>query len=506
MGQQRLPVRKIREVLRLKAAGFSDRQIAVSIGSARSTIQECVRRAIAAGVGWPLPAELDEAALHGQLYRRSVPLTRTPQPDFSYLHAQLQRRSVTRMLLWQEYKAAEPNGWQYSVFCDQYRRWLRSQELVFRQEHVPGDKLFVDYAGQTVPITDRLTGESTAAQIFVATLGASNYTYAEATLSQRLPDWLASHVRALAYFGGVPRAIVPDNLKSGVSKARRYEPDLNPAYQAFAEHYGVAILPARVRRPRDKAKVETGVLVVERWILARLRNRTFFSLAALNEAIAHLIEYLNTRAFKKMPGCRRSRFQELEQPALQPLPLRAYEFAEWRLAKVHPDYHIEVGRAFYSVPYRLIGERVDVRLTANAVEIFHAGQPVAAHARAQERGRRSTRSAHRPQRHVAMIENTLARTLDRARSVGPATHAVIQQQAQSRKHPEETLRSSQGILRLARDFSPERLEAACERALILKAYSYRAVRALIDLPIAPTAAPAALDLPHENLRGADYFQ
>ena len=505
MGQQRLPVRKIRDVLRLKAAGFSDRQIAASIGSARSTVQECVRRAMEAGVSWPLPVELDEAALHAQLYRRAVPLSRTPRPDFAYLHAELKRRGVTRLLLWQEYKTAEPNGWQYSVFCDQYRRWLRSQELVFRQEHVPGDKLFVDYAGQTVALTDRLTGEITQAQIFVATLGASNYTYAEATLTQQLPDWLASHVRALQYFGGAPRAMVPDNLKSAVTKARRYEPDLNPTYQEFAEHYGVAILPARVRRPRDKAKVETSVLVVERWILARLRNCTFFSLAELNAAIAALIEDLNTRVFKKMPGCRRSRFLELEHSTLQPLPLRAYEFGKWKKSKVHPDYHIEVARAYYSVPYRLIGQIVDVRLTAQALEIFHRGELIAAHARAPERGRRSTRDAHRPKRHVAMIENTLARVLDRAISIGPATHAVIENQARARKHPEETLRSAQGILRLGRDFSPEHLERACERAVLLKAFSYRAVRALIDLPV-PAAAPAALDLAHENLRGADYYQ
>jgi transposase len=306
------------------------------------------------------------------------------------------------------------------------------------------------------------------AQVFIAVLGCSNYTFAEATWSQALSDWLGSHVRAVQYFGGTPAAFVPDNLKSAVTKARRYEPDLNRAYSEFAEHYGVAILPARVRKPRDKAKVETGVLIVERWILARLRNRQFFSLADLNGAIAELLERLNTRPFKKMAGCRRSRFLELDQGALRPLPPRPYEFAEWRKAKVHPDYHIEVMRAYYSVPYRLIGEQVDVRLTAGAVEIFHGGTLIAAHARATERGRRSTRGGHRPDKHVAVIENTLARTMQWARDIGPATAAVIENQASRRKHPEETLRSAQGILRLARDFSPQRLEAACERALALK--------------------------------------
>lgn len=504
MGQARLPVRKIREVLRLKAEGFSDRQIAVSIGSARSTVQECIRRARDAGLLWPLPSEIDESALHAQLYRRAVPLSRTPQPDFTVLHRELSRRGVTRLLLWEEYKAAHADGWQYSVFCDQYRRWLARQELVLRQDHAPGEKLFVDYAGQTVPILDRHTGEARSAQIFVAVLGCSNLTYAEATWTQSAADWLGSHVRALEYLGGVPRAIVPDNLKSAVKKAHRYEPELNPSYQDFAEHYGVAILPARVRKPRDKAKVETGVLVVERWILARLRHRTFFSLGELNAAIRELLERLNSRPFKKIEGCRRSRFEDLERAALKPLPVRAYEFGEWRRAKVHPDYHIEVGRAYYSVPYALIGERVEVRLTAHGVEVFHAGRLVAAHARASGRGQRSTRRAHRPDRHVAIIDRTLEHTLARARVIGVATAELIGRQAQRRLHPEETLRSAQGILRLARDFTPGELERACERALVLKSYSYRAVRTLIETPEAPTTRPA-LDLAHENVRGAKYF-
>jgi len=505
VGQARLPVRKIREVLRLKAEGYSDRQIAASIGSARSTVQECLRRARAAGLSWPPPNGMDEGALHAQLYRRAVPLSRTPQPDFAALHRELQRRSVTRLLLWEEYKSAQPNGWQYSVFCDQYRRWRAHQEVVLRAEHAPGDKLFVDYAGQTVPIVDRHSGECRAAQIFVAVLGCSNFTYVEATWTQGAPDWLGSHVRALGAFGGTPRAIVPDNLKSGVLKAHRYEPTVNPAYQDFAEHYGVAILPARVRKPRDKAKVESGVLVVERWILARLRNRTFFSLGELNGALRVLLDRLNTRTFKKIEGCRRSRFEALERAALRPLPVRPYEFGEWKKAKVHPDYHIEVDRAYYSVPYALIGQRVDVRLTANGVEVFHDGRLVAAHARAKERSQRSTRRAHRPERHLAIIDRTLEHTLARATSIGLATAELIAQQARRRQHPEETLRSAQGILRLARDFSAEKLECACERALALKSYSYRAVRTLIEVPASSRARPA-LDLAHENLRGAIYFE
>lgn len=495
-------MRKISEILRLKAERFSDRQIAAVIGSSRSTVQECLRRCREAGIGWPLPAELDEAGLIARLYQRAVP-ARQPSIDFSQVHCELKRPGVTRDLLWQEYKAREPQGLQYTAFCNHYRRWLARQELVLRQDHLPGDKAFMDYAGQTVPVVDRLTGEVRQAQVFIAVLGCSNYTYAEATWSQKRQDWLASHVRALTYFGGSPAALVPDNLKSAVTKARRYEPDLNPAYQEFAEHYAVAILPARVRKPRDKAKVETGVLIVERWILARLRNHAFFCLEDLNTAIAALLERLNTRPFKKMAGCRRSRFLELDQPALRALPPRPYEFAEWKKAKVHPDYHIEVGRAYYSVPYRLVGERVEVRLTVSVVEIFHGGQLIAAHARATERGRRSTRHAHRPDKHVAVIDASLDRTLRWARQIGPATEQVIHSQAAQRKHPEETLRSAQGILRLSRDFSPQQLEVACQQALQLRAFSYRAVRTLIQNK--SLADPPALDLVHENLRGPDYF-
>ena len=336
-------------------------------------------------------------------------------------------------------------------------------------------------------------------------LGFSNYTHAEATASQGAGDWLGAHVRALQYFGGAPRAVVPDNLKSGVARAHRYDPDINRAYQDFAEYYQLAVLPARVRKPRDKAKVETGVLVVERWILARLRNRDFFSLGELNSAIAELVERLNTRAFKKIDGNRRSRFEALERATLKALPAKPYEFGEWRKAKVHPDYHIEVARAYYSVPYRLIGQRLDVRLTARAVEIFHAGKLVAAHPRAKERAQRFTRRVHRPDKHIAVIDQHIDRVLERAFLIGPATFGVVQAQARSRKHPEETLRSAQGILRLAHDFSAAQLEGACERALALKASSYRAVRTLIQTPLSPAASPA-LDLAHENVRGAEYFQ
>ena len=285
MAQARLSVRKIREVLRLKSeARLSDRQIAAVLGSARSTVQECLKRARTAGLSWPLP-ELDEDELHERLYPRAPRVLRYPTPDFEAVQRELATKGVTRMLLWQEYKAAHPDGCQYSAFCRDYDAWLGRQDAVMRFEHVPGDKLFVDYAGKTMAVVDRHTGEIQVAEVFVAALGASHYIYVAATLTQTVADWLGALVRALEYFGGVPRAIVPDNLKSGVRRPCRYEPDLNPSYQDFAEHYGVAILPARVRRPRDKAKVEVGVQGVERWVMAPLRHQTFFSLGDLNEAL-----------------------------------------------------------------------------------------------------------------------------------------------------------------------------------------------------------------------------
>lgn len=501
-------MRKIREVLRLKfEAGLSESAIARSIGSARSTVQTCLRRAKAAGLGWPVPAEFDDEQLYTRLYQPVVVHTAVPAPDFAKLQQELKRPGVTRLLLWQEYKAAHPQGWQYSVFCDRYRRWLATQDIVLRQHHVPGDKCFVDYAGQTVGVIDRATGEVREAQVFIAALGASSYTFAEATWSQTLPDWLGSHVRALEYFGGVPLAFVPDNLKSGVNKAHRYDPELNPAYQDFAEHYGLAILPARARKPRDKAKVEVAVQVVERWILARLRDRQFFSLAELNAAIRELLTQINHRPFKKREGSRLSCFNETERAALRPLPTQPYQYATWKKAKVHLDYHVEVERAYYSVPYRLIGQTVEVRLGAQTLQVFHRGKLVAAHVRAAKRGVFSTLGDHRPPAHAAVMEITHERLQERARAVGPCTVEVLSRNRATRRHPDESLRANQGIVRLARDFSPERLEAAARRALELKAYSYRAIRALILTPGTPDPGESqALCRAHENVRGEEYFQ
>ena len=464
MAQSRLSVRKIREVLRLRfEAGLSERQIAASLSVARSTVQECLRRVREAALSWPQAGELDELALEARLYPAEPVAPSFPLPDFSRIHAELSRKGVTRRLLWQEYRTAYPDGCEYSAFCDHYRAWCSTQDAVLRRTHAAGDKLFVDYAGLTAKVVDPATGEILPAQIFVAVLGYSSYTYAEATWTQTAADWIGAHVRAFAFFGGSPAAVVPDNLKSGVTKPDRYDPDLNPAYEEFARHYGLAILPARVRKPRDKAAVESGVLLVERWILARLRDATFFSLAALNDAIRVLIAELNAKPFQKREGSRASVFA-VEKMALRALPASAYEYATWKKAKVHLDYHVEIERRYYSVPHALIGRTVDVRLTATGVEIFHRGQRVAIHLRSGIRGSFTTIPEHRPPRHQAVVELSHERLLRDAERVGPCTAAVIRQQVHGRVHPEQTLRRSLGILRLAKDFDPARLEAACERA------------------------------------------
>jgi transposase len=341
-------MQKVEEVLRLRwGAKLSLRAVAQALGIGKTTVLECLRRAEAAGLSWPLPSELDGAGLVRLLYPQEASRAagQWGQPDWAQVHRQLRAPGVTLFLLWQEYREREPAGYAYSRFCELYAQWRGRVDVVMRQSHRAGEKLFVDYAGQTVDIVDPTRGEVAAAQIFVAVLGASNYTFAEATRTQGLADWIGSHGRALAFFNGVPSIIVPDNLRTAVSKSSRYEPDLNLTSQEFARHYGVAVIPARVRKPRDKAKAEGGVLLVERWILARLRHQTFFSLTTRNRAIAELLATLNARPFKKLEGSRRSHFEAIDRPALRPLPSAPYEYAEWRKARVAPNIHLPAMRA-----------------------------------------------------------------------------------------------------------------------------------------------------------------
>jgi transposase len=505
-------MRKIKEVLRLKwAQGLSNRQIAKACGIGRPTVGEYLRRAAEAGLAWPLPADLDEATLERQLFPSppSLPAQARGVPDWAHVHQELKRKGVTLFLLWQEYRETHPEGYQYSWFCDHYRAWQGKLDVVMRQDHRAGEKLFVDYAGQTMPVVDRDTGEIREAQIFVAVLGASNYTYAEATWTQGLTDWIGSHRRTFSFLGGVPELVVPDNLRAGVSKAHRYEPDTNPTYQDMAAHYGVAVLPTRVRRPRDKAKVEAGVLVVERWILAALRRRTFFSLTELNAAIAGLLEKLNTRPFKKLPGCRRAHFEALDKPALKALPAAPYEYAEWKKARVHIDYHVAVEGHYYSVPHALIKKQLDVRITQNIIECFYRGQRVASHRRSQQKGRHTTVPAHMPESHRQAGEWTPQRLANWAAKTGPATEKLITTVLTSRQHPQQAYRSCLGILRLGKAYGDARLEAACRRALILGSHSYKSIESILKhrLDDKPLAEQQELALPedHDNIRGPSYY-
>jgi transposase len=505
-------MRKIREVLRLKwDKGLSNRQIAKACGIGRPTVAEYLRRAADAGLAWPLPTGLDEVALERQLFPPppSLPAQARGVPDWSVVHQERRHKGVTLFLLWQEYRETRPEGYQYSWFCEHYRAWRGKLDVVMRQDHRAGEKLFVDYAGQTVPVVDRMTGEIREAQIFVAVLGASNYTYAEATWTQGLPDWIGSHLRTFAFLDGVPELVVPDNLRAGVTKAHRYEPDANPTYQDMASHYGIAVLPARVRRPRDKAKVEAGVLVVERWILAALRHRSFFSLAEVNALIRELLEKLNARPFKKLPGCRRAQFEALDKPALQPLPVEPYVYAEWKKARVHIDYHVAVDGHYYSVPHALIKKQLDVRITQNTIECFYRGSRVASHRRAHQKGRHTTVSAHMPESHRQAGDWSPERLANWAAKTGPATEKLIMTILTSRKHPQQAYRSCLGVLRLGKAYGDDRLEAACRRALTLGSHSYKSIESILKhhLDDKPLAEQQELVLPedHDNIRGPSYY-
>jgi transposase len=502
-------MRKLTEILRLKyTAGLSHEKIARAVGLSKGAVGKYVSLATARGLSWPLSADMDEAALERLLFPADVRPTRHADPDYPQLHQELKRKGVTLQLLWSEYVATHgERALRYSQFCERYRRWVRSQRRSLRQLHRAGEKLFIDYCGPTVPVIDPGSGEIRAAQIFVAVLGASSYTYAEATWTQSLPDWIGSHQRALQFFGGVPQLLVPDNLRAAVSHPCRYAPEPNATYAELSRHYGTAILPARPYKPKDKAKAEVGVQVVERWILARLRHHHFHSLAALNAAVKDLLTELNHRPFQRQPHSRRALFEQLDRPALMALPPEPYEYAEWKEAKPGIDYHLELDGRFYSVPHSLVGERLTVRLTATAVEVLHKGRRVAAHPR-QGPGRFSTLPEHMPKAHRAHLTWTPGRFLNWAREIGPATLGLVKHQLEDRPHPEHGYRACLGVLNLARRYGKPRLEAACARAQAIGSPSYRSISSILAggldrQPLEPASEQA---LPtHANIRGADYY-
>jgi len=510
MPRERVAMRKIREILRLAwSCNQSRRDTAKACGVGKSTVDDTINRAIAAGLSWPV--ELDDDALEKRLYPPFQPPSarKLRQPDWQALHDEFSRhKHLTLMLLWQEYKEGEPSGYQYSQFCERYRQWCKTLDRSMRQEHRAGDKFFVDYSGATLDIVDASTGEIREAQIFVGVMGSSNLTYAEATWTQQLPDWIGSHVRAFSYLGAVPQCVVPDNLRSGVSKACRYEPELNPSYAECANYYGTAVIPARVRHPKDKAKVEGGVLIAQRFILAGLRHRTFFSLAEANAAIRQRLELLNNRPFRKLSGCRRSRFEELDRPAMRPLPEQPYQFAEWVKARVHIDYHVEVDKHFYSVPHRLVGEQLDVRITGTTIECLHKGSRVAAHPRSFLLGKHSTLPEHMPKAHREYAEWTPQRIIAWAGQTGVATAAAVEQILSRKAYPEHGFRACMGVISLGKRFSKDRLEAACKRALAIRGISYKSIKSILENNLDQKPLPEQLKLlsvSHDNVRGAHYY-
>jgi transposase len=511
--KKELSMRKVREILRLITAhNVSNREVSRSCSVSPATVGNYLKRIKESELPYSQIEEMDDEQLKKLLKTGSAERKGKfrPQPDWKQVHKELKRKGVTLQLLWEEYKQVHLDGYQKTQFCDRYRIWRNKLNVSLRQTHKAGEKVFVDYAGQTVPVVDRLSGEVRKAEIFVAALGASNYTYAEATWSQSLENWIGSHVRTFEFYKGVPLIVVPDNLKSGVSRACRYEPDINPSYHDMAVHYGTAIIPARVRKPKDKAKAENAVLLVERWILAVLRNRTFFSLDELNQAIAELLERLNNRLFKKLPGSRLSWFEEIDQPALLPLPQSRYVLAEWKKARVNIDYHIELNRHYYSVPYKLIHEEVNIRYTVTTVEIFHRGNRVASHLRNDSPGKHTTVKEHMPTSHQKYLEWTPTRIINWADTIGKSTARVVETIMSSREHPEQGYRSCMGILRLGKQYSSERLEAACCRAIAIRGYSYKSVRSILDkkldqLPLSDLEPPHTTVTKHRNIRGVKYY-
>jgi len=510
-------MRKIKDILRLRhEAGLPYRGIANALNIGYGTVVDYLNRAQRAGLGWPVPEGLHERDL-GRLLFPTQAVTgqrRFAEPDFPEVCRELKRKGVTKLLLWQEYRQRHPDdGYSYAQFCHRYRVWLGCQQRSMRQVHRAGEKLFVDYCGPTLPIVNPDTGEYRQAQVFVAVLGASNYTFACASWSQKQADWLNAHVKAFEFFGGVPELVVPDNLKSAVRKTHRYEPDINPSYQQLASHYQCVIVPARPYKPRDKAKAEVAVQIVERWIMARLRHQSFFTLASLNQAIRVLLDDLNQRPFKKLPGTRLSQFEQLDKPVLRPLPSQPYQYADIKQARVHIDYHIEYDKHYYSVPHPLVKQAVEVHATDSVVAICHQGQRVASHPRSYRQGAHSTCQEHMPQAHQAMHGWSPERFLNWAGDIGTETREVVSCLLQEKRHSEQSYRRVLALLGNAKKYGRERLNQACGRALLIGSPTRSSVESIlkqgldrIALETSRHAVQEELSLDHhENVRGEDYY-
>jgi len=511
MPAERLSMRKVREVLRLKhALGMSYRKISAATGVGKTQAAEYVVRAEAAGIAWPVPDGIDDVELDRRLFPAAGDSERArPAIDGPKISQELKRRGVTLALLWQEYLAEHPNGYSYTRFCELYGAWKQCISPTMRQTHVAGEKLFVDWAGDTIGVIDPATGAERRARIFVAALGASNYTYAEARWTETLPDWIGAHVNAFHAIGGVPQALVPDNLKAGITKPSRYEPGINRTYQDLADHYGCVVLPTRIVKPRDKAKVEVAVQIVERFVLAKLRNRRFFSLAELNAAIRDCVAAINEKVMRRVGKSRAELLETLDRPALKALPSEPYAYADWKRARVAPDYHIEIAHHFYSVPSKLIREIVEARITSATVEIFHKGRRIASHAFSPVRNRHTTTPEHMPSAHRRYAEWTPAKMMDEAAKVGSATIALFEAIMKAKPHPEQGFRSCLGIISLVRNYGPKRVEAACRRGNTIGTTTYGSVASILkhglDRAFAQEATPDAPPIRHGNIRGSGYY-
>jgi len=506
-------MRQLRELLRLRLqAELSMRQIKDSLRISLGAVQKVISQAEAQGLSWASIEQLDDQQLARRFYPEAdTRVSATLQlPDWVEVHQELRRKGVTKHLLWEEYTQAYPNrSYSYPQYCFLYQAWLKKQKRSMRQTHKAGDKLFVDYAGQTVPIVQADTGEVRFAQIFVAVLGASNYTYCEATWTQSLPDWLGSHARVFDFIGGVPRLIVPDNLKSGVSKACRYDPDINPAYQQLAAHYGVAIMPARPRKPQDKSKAEVGVQIIERWILARLRHHTFFSLTELNQCIRALLGEVNNKPFKQLKGTRQQWFESLDKPVLMPLPKQAYQYTDIKTVKVNVDYHIQYDQHLYSVPHHLVGEKLELHAKAQLIELYFHNQRVTSHAR-QYRPGTTTVAAHMPVRHEKHHQWTAGRLMNWAKDLGDDVLHWVQAQLQRKQHEQQAYRVCLGLLNLSRQYPAERLNKARAIANQNQLYRLKQIKSILQsnqdqLLTESKEQLTLLPQDHENIRGPENF-
>ena len=511
----RMPMRRVREILRLKfETGLGGREIERRTGVPRRTVRELLERFVARGLSWPLGEEVTETDLEGLLFRDAGArpgARRRPEPDWGEIHRELKSKHVTLQILWDEYIELHPDGYRYSRFCEIYRAWEAKLSLTMRQTYKGGEKLFVDYAGDLVPVViDRHTGETRGAHIFVAVMGASSLTYAEATWTEGLADWIGAHTRAFSFMCGAPQLVVPDNPKVAVIKACFYEPVVNRTYGDMIAHYETAVLPARPRKPRDKAKVEVAVLIMERYLLGRLRKQRFYSLADLNAAIGRILIRLNDELnIRRLGVTRRALFEDVDKPNLTPLPVEDYVYAEWRVRRANLDYHVDIDGSFYSVPFHLARDQIDARVTARTVELFVKGERVAAHARLSTCGRHTTVPEHMPSSHRRHGGWTIERIHTEAAAIGPNVAMLCALVLQAKQHPEQGYRACLGIVRLTKTFGRERTEAACERALTIGARTYGSVRSILDHRMDQRPKTAAADGPvilHPNIRGRRYYQ